>query len=191
MTDADVDGSHIQTLLMTFFFRFFRQIIENGYLYLAQPPLYRYKKGKSEIYLKDDKALNSFLIKKGIDEVESKSMSREELIELFKLVSYYHSTLKEIDKRFSLSEMVRHLIENSEIVGRDNYHLAERLEAYIEKLEYNILNSSVDEEKIHYYIQTKEGLEEIVIDEKLFSDPHYNEALYIYSKIQERITMNF
>jgi DNA gyrase subunit B len=191
MTDADVDGSHIQTLLMTFFFRFFRQIIENGYLYLAQPPLYRYKKGKSEIYLKDDKALNSFLIKKGIDEVESKSMRREELIELFKLVSYYHSTLKEIDKRFSLSEIVRHLIENSEIVGRDNYHLAERLEAYIEKLEYNILNSSVDEEKIHYYIQTKEGLEEIVIDEKLFSDPHYNEALYIYSKIQERITDEF
>ncbi len=87
MTDADVDGSHIQTLLMTFFFRFFRPVIDKGYLYLAQPPLYRYKKGKNEIYLKDDKVLNAFLIENGIDVVESKTVEKDDLIELFQLVS--------------------------------------------------------------------------------------------------------
>ncbi len=186
MTDADVDGSHIQTLLLTFLFRFLRPVVEKGYVYLAQPPLYRYKKGKKEIYLKDDSELNTLLIENGIDSMDFEGIGKNDLIDFFKIVAAYRSILKELEKRYSVIKIIRFLIENPDIISLDNKSMFKEIEKYIKEIGYNILNKSVDDENIHLYIQTNDGLEELRLNDDFFTNPLYEEALYIRSKIIER-----
>lgn len=186
MTDADVDGSHIQTLLLTFFFRFLRPVIENGYLYIAQPPLYRYKKGKNEIYLKDDTALSAFLIENGLESFTFEGLGYNDLLDLFKIVARYRNMLGQLEKRYSLLEVLKYLIENNELVNLDFAALYERVKEFLNARGYNILSKTVLEDKIQLFVQTNEGLEELIIDEELFASPYFSEATYIYNKLVER-----
>ncbi|MFA9372975.1 DNA topoisomerase (ATP-hydrolyzing) subunit B [Poseidonibacter sp.] len=186
MTDADVDGSHIQTLLLTFFFRFLRPIVDRGYLYLAQPPLYRYKKGKNETYLKDDTALSNFLIENGLESFTFEGLGYNDLVDLFKTVSRYRGMLSQLEKRYSLVEVLKHLIENSDLVNLEFEKLYEVVKVFLEDKGYNILSKNISEHKIQLFVQTNEGLEELIIDDELFASPYFSEATYIYTRLVER-----
>ncbi len=186
MTDADVDGSHIQTLLLTFFFRFLRPIVDKGYLYIAQPPLYRYKKGKHERYLKDDTALSNFLIENGVDNFDFNALGKNDLVDLFKTVSRYRGMLSQLEKRYSLISVLKHLIENSDLVKLDYNALYEVVKEFLENKGYNILSKNIAEDRIQLFVQTNEGLEELVIDDELFASPYFSEATYIYNRLVER-----
>lgn len=186
MTDADVDGSHIQTLLLTFFFRFLRPIVEKGYLYIAQPPLYRYKKGKNEIYLKDNNALSAYLIENGLENFEFEGMGYNDLLDLFKQVARYRAMLEQLAKRYSLIEVLKYLIENSDLVNLEFASLYEKVKLFLEARGYNILSKNITETKIQLFVQTNAGLEELIIDEELFASPYFSESTFIFTKLKER-----
>ena len=118
MTDADVDGSHIRTLLLTLFYRQLPQLLEAGHIYIAQPPLYKYKKGKRENYLKDEKALTNFLMEIALDDaiikVDGQTMDKEQVQSLLVKVKNYESLLQTYDSYFD-SFLLKYLVEKSAI----------------------------------------------------------------------------
>jgi len=187
MTDADVDGSHIQTLLLTFFFRHFRDVVEKGYLYLAQPPLYRYKKGKKEIYFKDDREMNDYLINNGIESLEGQTLGHNDLVAYFKMVDHYAASLDALGRRYALVDLIRHFIENPDLISLGAKDLYLKIEEFLTSINNNILTKSINEEtnEVHVFVQTKGGMEELLINDELFSAPHFTEANFVYKKILE------
>jgi len=117
MTDADVDGAHIRTLLLTFFYRQMPELIENGHLYIAQPPLYKVSRGKSEVYLKDQAAMEDYLIQQGVDGAMLRQGNGEEISgqDLTRVVDMARQ-LRRVLEAFP-THYPRHILEQAAIAG--------------------------------------------------------------------------
>ncbi len=132
MTDADVDGAHIRTLLLTFFFRQMPELIERGHLYIAQPPLYKVARGKSGQYLKDEKALDDYLINAGLDEATLELGSGEvragqDISEVIQDALRLRALLDGLHSRYN-----RAIVEQAAICGALNLELSHNRDAFAE-----------------------------------------------------------
>jgi DNA gyrase subunit B len=162
MTDADVDGSHIRTLLLTFFYRQLPAIIEHGYVYIAQPPLFRAKRGKSETYIKDERDLETFLIKRSIEgrtvriPATNREVAGSELEKLLQKMIAHQKFLHTVERRGHPREIVEALLA----AGADREYFAdkERLERLALALATPERTVSVerDEEHNRYLLQIED-----------------------------------
>ncbi len=142
MTDADVDGAHIRTLLLTFFYRQMRELIDAGYLYIAQPPLYKVKRGQSETYLKDERAFEDYLVTNGIDDAvlvlhDGRRVEGAELRTLADHARTCRGLIEAIGRRYNrfvveqaaiLGALSPEVLGNPDLAGETATYLARRLD---------------------------------------------------------------
>jgi DNA gyrase subunit B len=139
MTDADIDGSHIRTLLLTFFYRQMVEVIERGYLYIAQPPLYRVRVGKEGRYLKDEEEMDRFLMERAMEQVElelKESRTRlggKKLLDLLNKLSRYDYYLRRLERRGYPREAVKTLVRQG-VARPEDFGDQQRLKALLKAL---------------------------------------------------------
>jgi len=181
MTDADVDGSHIRTLLLTFFYRQMREIIDRGHLFIAQPPLYKVARGKSEQYLKDERALEDYLIASGLEDAVLQLNSGEhragaDLRQLVEQARGIRNVLNGLHSRYN-----RSVVEQAAIAGvltpdifgdprkaaEAAKYIARRLDALSEETERGWQGEFAEGEGFHFE-RTVRGVKEVaVLDQAL------------------------
>ena len=207
MTDADVDGAHIRTLLMTFFFRYARPLIENGYLYIAQPPLYKVTTGKTSEYLYDDRALDRMVRERGTkslclyDKSKTKSVCDDELENLiYSMSTYYRSFHNPIINQMP-SVIVRGLIrsnvepqdfENEEKIKEVYRYLAHYIEDHalnygiVEAKDYKVtLGANPENNRFYFKVDLGNDLDPVTITANMIKSNEFARIKNAYPKIRQ------
>ena len=198
MTDADVDGSHIRTLIMTFFFRHMQSLIDKGYLYLAQPPLYLIKKGQSKAYLKNEKELENYLFTKIGDEVvfyqqgfKEELLKGQKLIKFIKLVHKKNLLMNNLEKRGMPRPLTKKLIEiiKNENDFKEKEKTARLAKKLMDKSFCKDVEIKFDEEYGTYALDIEFEFNGVktqkAIDHAFLTGPEFSDIHDIYSKLTE------
>ncbi len=202
MTDADVDGSHIRTLILTFFYRQMRAVIERGYLYIAQPPLYKVKRGKHEMYLKNEEGLKQYIINSAFEDVEIKTasglLSDDRLQRFMDLVGRYSTLLEQVGRRKNKSileallwgsELRRRMLSNRHAITPQLKTMEQHLEENAREILPVKFDLEWDEEHACYLIKcvpVQLGLEKgAVLDFRFFDSIEFEELRELREEIKE------
>src|SRR5215475_2912030 len=192
MTDADVDGSHIRTLLLTFFYRQMGQLIENGHVYIAQPPLFKVKKGKNEQYIKDERQMSRFLLKKATEnltvEAKGQELKGRELTSFLERLIELNTVFNRVDRHFRDIRVTDLILSMG---TEDRAFLADqaKMKSVAEKIEsfgYSVEISADEEHSVQKLLYRQGSQSPRLIGYQQLSSPEYQRLLLLHKSIGEQ-----